>query len=263
MPSRISELTRGELRPFKRDLGKFTGTVRIPHAVGCYFVDSFDGDPTKTWIGMGGAERGASFVPLYNRIGYTWDVNTYPEGVELWIRNDSAQSGKTLKIQYGPPGAVISGPLAAVGLESAAGVAINPATLESVQAVETDVVGIHTRLGDVEASPTANTVLDRLKTLARLIGGSPTCYNVTMTLADTEYSQALPDPCKGLLIGTQDGTAFRLAFVTGKVATPTAPYMAIPANTHVSFDSVYWAATTVYVGCGSAAKVAQMIALGD
>lgn len=52
-----------------------------------------------------------------------------------------------------------------------------------------------------------------------------TTYNVTMTNANTEYSQALPANTRLVEFRCQDITSdVRFAFVTGKVAIPTAPY---------------------------------------
>jgi len=85
-------------------------------------------------------------------------------------------------------------------------------------------------------------------------------YNVTMTLANTEYSQALPANCKKFLIHTRDGTAFRIAFVTGKVATPTEPYFTIPANASYNEDGIQPATLTIYFACVSAGKVVEIIA---
>lgn len=51
-----------------------------------------------------------------------------------------------------------------------------------------------------------------------------------MTLADTEYSQVLPENCKGFIIHTRDETVFRLAYEAGHVAVPTAPYFTVPAG---------------------------------
>ena len=59
---------------------------------------------------------------------------------------------------------------------------------------------------------------------------NPVIYNVTMTLADTEYSQQLSIYTKKFMVHTRDETSFRLAYETGKVATPTAPYLTIPAD---------------------------------
>lgn len=91
----------------------------------------------------------------------------------------------------------------------------------------------------------------------------PTILNVEMTSSNTEYSLAIPEGTKKLQVATADGTAFRVAFVTGKVASPTAPYFTIPANTMLDVTDVYFeAAATLYVACGSASKVAQVIAWG-
>lgn len=87
---------------------------------------------------------------------------------------------------------------------------------------------------------------------------TPAVYNVTMTLADTEYSQALPANCKAFTIKCQDGTAFRMAYVTGKVATPVAPYKTMFAMTVKSEDNLYLASQTIYFACASAGKVIEI-----
>ena len=88
---------------------------------------------------------------------------------------------------------------------------------------------------------------------------TPVIYNVTMTSADTEYNQALPANVKKFLIHTRDGTAFRVAFITGKVATPTAPYFTVLTNDAYYEDDIK-ASVTLYFGCASAAKIAEIIA---
>ena len=75
-------------------------------------------------------------------------------------------------------------------------------------------------------------------------GATPAIYNVTMTLADTEYSQALGS-AKKFTVHTRDGTAFRVAFATGKVATPTEPYLTIPANGAYAEDNIAPSALTL------------------
>jgi len=90
-------------------------------------------------------------------------------------------------------------------------------------------------------------------------------YNLTMTDANTEYSQALPANCKYFTLQTEDGTAVRIAFVTGKVATPTAPYFTIRANSaYNSPEKVNPCTTpgtplTVFAACADAGKVLQLI----
>jgi hypothetical protein len=79
-----------------------------------------------------------------------------------------------------------------------------------------------------------------------------------MPLADTEYSQALPAGTKKFSIKTRDGTAFRSAFVTGKVAGPVDPYNTIPASTAYSEDGLKLTSITLYLACAVAGKVAEI-----
>jgi len=89
---------------------------------------------------------------------------------------------------------------------------------------------------------------------------TPTIYNVTMTDADTEYSQALPTNCKKFTIQTRDGTSFRIAFTTGKVAGPTAPYFTVPEYSTYNEDNLDLSDKTIYFACGSAGKIIELLA---
>ena len=93
----------------------------------------------------------------------------------------------------------------------------------------------------------------------------PTIYNVTMTLADTEYSQVLPYQTRKYIMHTRDETAFRLAFVTGVVAVPGTPYFTVLESTRYWEDGVineYPAANllTLYFASDAAAKTMEIIA---
>jgi hypothetical protein len=88
---------------------------------------------------------------------------------------------------------------------------------------------------------------------------TPVVYNVTMTNADTEYSQALPANTKKFLIHTRDESSFRFAFVTGKVATPTAPWLTILAGSRYFEDMVYTSAT-LYFASAVAGKIIEVVA---
>ena len=89
---------------------------------------------------------------------------------------------------------------------------------------------------------------------------SPRIYNTTLVLADTEYSQALASGLKRLLVCTQDLTAFRVAFQTGLVAAPTAPYLAVPASTQYYEDGLHVEGQlTVFVAGSTAGKVVQIV----
>lgn len=90
-----------------------------------------------------------------------------------------------------------------------------------------------------------------------------TIYNVTMTNADTEYNQALPANTKGFSFAVRDGTDsynYRLAFATGKVATPTEPYVKRLGNVSVEKDNLSLTSPTLYFACSSAGKVAEIVA---
>ena len=92
--------------------------------------------------------------------------------------------------------------------------------------------------------------------------GVPEIFNVTMTLADTEYSQELPDKCLTFIVHTRDETAFRLAFDTGYVATPTAPYFTVPVNSRYVEPQVMneRPPLTIYFASASAGKVIEILA---
>lgn len=94
---------------------------------------------------------------------------------------------------------------------------------------------------------------------------NPTIYNVTMTVADTEYSQQLSQNTKIFTIHTRDESEFRLAFATGYVATPTEPYFTIKAGSrgYTAGVDVYVANTdwngTLYFASDSAGKIIEII----
>ena len=93
----------------------------------------------------------------------------------------------------------------------------------------------------------------------------PTIYNITMTTADTQYSQQLSQYTKKFIIHTRDESAFRLAFVTGIVAVPGSPYFTILANTRYWEDALFlrvqnadWGGT-LYFASDTTLKVIEII----
>ena len=88
---------------------------------------------------------------------------------------------------------------------------------------------------------------------------TPTPYNVTMTNADAEYSQALPTACKKFLMHTRDESEFRYAFVTGKVAAPTEPYFTVLANSSYGESGLYLTGRVVYFASSVAGKVMEIV----
>ena len=94
---------------------------------------------------------------------------------------------------------------------------------------------------------------------------APTIYNVTMTNADTQYSQQLSQYTKKFMIHTRDESTFRLAFVTGIVAVPGSPYLTIPSGARHYEDGVFlrvqtadWNGT-LYFASDSAGKIIEIL----
>lgn len=87
----------------------------------------------------------------------------------------------------------------------------------------------------------------------------PSLYNVTIANANEEYSQALPVACKSFSVVLADLATFRLAFVAGKVATPTVPYYTQPANIPFERQGLYLSGKTIYLASPAATKVAQIL----
>jgi len=95
-------------------------------------------------------------------------------------------------------------------------------------------------------------------TLAKLMPTAATKYAVTMTNANTEYSQALPANTKKFRIHLRDWTGFRLAYETGKVATPTDPYETIPDGAEKYEEELNLASHTLYFASAAAGKTAEI-----
>jgi hypothetical protein len=96
-----------------------------------------------------------------------------------------------------------------------------------------------------------------------LIGGArfPFIFNVTMTLANTEYSQQLPLETKKFLmkVRTEDST-FRVAWVPGLVAGSVSPFLTVLDGGIYSEDAVTLTNTIVYFACEDPGKVMEIVA---
>ncbi len=89
---------------------------------------------------------------------------------------------------------------------------------------------------------------------------TPAVYNVTMTDADTEYSQALPANTQRFSLQCLTNFDIRFAFVTGKVAGPAAPYALVRAGMNYFEEQLDLTSTTLYIASPDVAKVAEIIA---
>jgi len=90
---------------------------------------------------------------------------------------------------------------------------------------------------------------------------NPHIYNVTLTEANKEYSQALPDNAVMITVQCRTAYAVRLAFETGKVATPTAPYATIKSG-NVYYDTGLKSKNTIYLASAQAGVVVEIIVWG-
>lgn len=89
--------------------------------------------------------------------------------------------------------------------------------------------------------------------------GKVTIYNVTITTADTEYSQLLPDNTKSITVQLRTAAVSRIAFETGKVATPTAPYFTIKSGAAYSENNINLGGKTLYVAGDAGTELMEII----
>jgi len=87
---------------------------------------------------------------------------------------------------------------------------------------------------------------------------TPTVYNVTLTNANTEYSQLLPDNTKQVFFKCRTLYDVRYAWVTGKVATPTAPYRICSAGMSISIDHLDFDTKTLYLASAQAGVIIEI-----
>ena len=130
--------------------------------------------------------------------------------------------------------------------------ALRGASTKDFTTLETDIESILAKL-DVALSTRATEA-----TVAKLMPTVVTKYAVSLTSANTEYSQALPANTKKFRIHLRDFSEFRLAYVTGKVATPTDPYETIPAGSEKYEDGLNIASLTLYFASSIAEKTAEV-----
>lgn len=135
-------------------------------------------------------------------------------------------------------------------------------------------MGLESTVGnitDIEVASGDGTLIALTKRLRTLLGSSstidvstatPTIYNITLTAANTEYSQALPANCRGFEFQCQTGVTCRWSNVTGKVAAPTAPYMTLQPNAFYSSPPINQGASpsTLYFASASAGSIICLIA---
>ena len=86
---------------------------------------------------------------------------------------------------------------------------------------------------------------------------TPVVYNVTMTNANTEYSQALPANTKKFLIKCRTAYDIKVCFTSGASGTT---YLTVPAGSAYCETLIQPAVLTLYFQCATAAQVAEIVA---
>jgi hypothetical protein len=87
---------------------------------------------------------------------------------------------------------------------------------------------------------------------------TPIEYNVTLTLANTEYSQALPAGTRKVVFRCRSAADVRYAWVTGKVAGLTAPYQTLKTGAEYATDGINLTGRTLYLASASAGVVVEI-----
>jgi len=83
---------------------------------------------------------------------------------------------------------------------------------------------------------------------------------VTLSTANTEYDHQLPVGCKKFTLHCRDGTAFRLSYKQGTVASSDTPYFTVKANTSYYEDGLdVGPGVRLYFACASASKEIEII----
>ncbi len=95
-----------------------------------------------------------------------------------------------------------------------------------------------------------------------VVCASPSGTSVTLTTADTEYSQVLPTNCRRFEFQCRTEATMRFAFVTGKVAASTAPFMTLKAGDWYDSGPINQGASpsTLYVASSTAGVIAEILA---
>ena len=90
-------------------------------------------------------------------------------------------------------------------------------------------------------------------------GVTPDITNTTLTNANTEYLVTLRVDTYKLGFQNRNNNAMRFAFVTGKVATPTAPYFTLKAGDFYYEDNILLSGATIYFASANAGDIVEMV----
>lgn len=92
--------------------------------------------------------------------------------------------------------------------------------------------------------------------LGAAVSATTVVYNLAVTLADTEVSQALPSNTKHFILRSRNGAKLRIAYNSGETATD---YMTImPGNNFISEQ--FYIAQTIYIQSSKANDTVEIVA---
>ena len=86
----------------------------------------------------------------------------------------------------------------------------------------------------------------------------PTIHNIPLTVANTEYSQALPSSTREYRFRCRTIHDVRFAFVTGKVAASVDPYLTLPGGSDRISDNDDLTGKTLYLASSTAGVVVEL-----
>ena len=95
--------------------------------------------------------------------------------------------------------------------------------------------------------------------MTSLFATIPQILNVTLTIANTEYSQLLPAGTQKFTVQARTAFDVRYAWVTGKVAGPAAPYNTLKSGTDLKEDSLFLEDKTLYLASTNAGTVVEIL----
>jgi len=87
----------------------------------------------------------------------------------------------------------------------------------------------------------------------------PSIQTVTLTLAATEYSVALPDRCQRYEFKARTKVDINFAFQPGKVATAVEPYSVLPSGWAYDSDVIDQSGGTIYFATAAAGTVVEVV----
>lgn len=88
------------------------------------------------------------------------------------------------------------------------------------------------------------------------VGTTPAIYNLTMTLANTEYSQALPSGTRAITIRCRGLYDVKFSYTASASGTT---YITIPSGMNYFEEQVNLSSKTIYAQCATAGQILEII----